>query len=172
MLTEKQGQILGMQEIKLCPLCEEKMALRENTTTFWEKQKERYAYYCSNSNCLHKIPVTQKEIEILRLEESLLKWEIDLDTIEQHILEKYQLKALLHCLKKTLEYLRKGDGSLSAKEFFLQELENPGKQKKRRLQLKIAIIPTLLLLLTLGAIALFGSPFHNMMEASLLSLFH
>ena len=155
---------------KVCPSCGEGMTLRENSTTFWEKQKERYAYHCNNTNCLHKIALLKEELDILRVEQSLLRWEMDLETIEHDIIAQYELKELLTCLKKTFQYLRKGKGNLPAKEFFIQELRNPGGQKKFAWQWKMLVVPLVVLAITIGTISFFGPVFNTMMEASILSI--
>lgn len=159
-------------ETKECPQCGQLMMVRENTTTFWEKQKERYGYYCSNSNCLHKVPLRRDDIDIIRVEQSLLKWEIDLETIEQEILEKYELKELLRCLRNTVKYLRNGEGNLTAKEHFLQELRNPGGPKKMPWKWRAVLIPVLFLVATISTITLLAPYIGTMMEASILSLMH
>ena len=148
------------------------MTVREHTTAFWEKQKERYGYYCSNSNCLHKIPLARDDIDVLRVQQSLLKWEIDLDTVEQEILEKYELKELIKCLRNTVQYLRNNEGDLTAKEHFLQELRHPGGQKKLPWKWRTILVPVVLLAITLGTLTLIAPHMGNMMEASILSLLH
>jgi len=155
---------------KVCPLCGHTMTTRENATTFWENKKGRYAYYCENSNCLHKIPLLQAEIDMLRLEQSLLKWEIDIDTIGPDVFDQYELNDLLKSLKKTIRYLRDENGTLTAKEYFLQELNNPGGKKSHPWKWRTLVMPVALLLLTLGTIGLWGSDIGDMMQASILSI--
>ncbi|MBI4835872.1 MAG: hypothetical protein HY817_01290 [Candidatus Abawacabacteria bacterium] len=162
----------AVKETVDCPRCGNTMSVRENTTTFWEKQKERYAYYCSNTNCMHKEPLRKEDIDLMRIEQSLIKWEIDLETIEQEILEKYEIKELLRCLRKTLHYLRKGSGHLSAKDYFFQELTNPGQSKRLPFRFKYMVIPMLLMAATIISISWLAPQLGSMLDASLLSLLH
>lgn len=155
---------------KACPLCGGDMSTRENSTTFWEKKKGSYSHHCSNTNCLHKIPLNQEEIDILKIEQSLLKWEIDLETIEQQLLDEYELSELLKSLRKTVRYLRSENGTLTAKEYFMQELKHPGGKKKHPWKWQKLAIPVALLLLTLGTITLLGPSIGTMMQANILTL--
>lgn len=160
------------KKTKVCPQCGQSMTTRENATTFWENKKGRYAFYCGNSNCLHKIPLLQEEIDMMRIEQSLLKWEIDIDTIGHDVLDEYEINSLLKSLKKTIRYLRDENGTLTAKEYFLQELRNPGGKKNHPWKWRTLVMPVLLLMLTLGTISIWGPSIGNMMEANILSLLY
>ncbi len=171
MLITINNSLEEVSETRRCPRCGSTMAVRENTTTFWEKQKERYSYCCSNSNCLHKIALTRKEVDLLKIEQTLLKWELDIETIEQDILEKYELRELMDCLKKTLAYIREGQSKLSPKDYFLHQLRSMNKSPIQ-FSLASSLVPMAALAITLIVLSLLGPKIGELLKATILSVFN
>lgn len=171
MLIAINNSLEEVSETRRCPRCGSTMSVRENTTTFWEKQRERYSYYCVDSNCLHMIPLTRKEVDLLKIENTLLKWELDIDTIEQEILDKYELRELMQCLKKTLSYIREGKSKFSPKEYFLRELRNMDKSPMK-VSFISNFIPLAALGVTLIVLSLLGPQIGELLKAALLAVFH
>ncbi len=171
MLIAINNSLEEISETRHCPRCDSNMSVRENTTTFWEKQRERYSYYCSNSNCLHKISLTRKEVDLLKIEQTLLKWELDIETIEQEILDKYELRELMQCLKKTLSYIREGKSKFTPKEFFLRQLRSMDRSPMQK-NFITNFIPLAALGITLVVLSLFGPKIGELLKAAILSVFN
>lgn len=149
------------------------MLIRENTVTFWEKLAEKPIYRCSNTNCLHKVSLTNKEAELYALEQRLAEWELSLESLSKEHAAEYELQELMHCLRKTMRYLQHNQSpSVSAKSFFLQELRRQNKQKPNAQQLLGTIIPLAALGLTLIALILLGPKVGELLKANFFSLLH
>ena len=158
---------------KQCPNCGALMLIRENSVTFWEKAADKAAFRCSNTNCLHKITLNNKEAELLALEQQLGQWELSLESLSKENAEEYELQELIHCLRKTMRYLQhQPNQNLSAKGFFLQELRKQNHTPHNVQQLLSTIIPLAALGLTLIALILLGPKVGELLKASLLSLHH
>lgn len=158
---------------KQCPNCGALMLIRENSITFWEKSADKPAYRCSNTNCLHKITLSNNEAESYVLEQRLAEWELSLASIRRENAEEYELQELMQCLRKTLSYMQHSqESNLSAKSYFLQELSRQNRRKPNTQQLLSTVIPLAALGLTLIALILLGPKVGELLKASLLSLPH
>ncbi|MBP6085532.1 hypothetical protein KA517_04840 [Candidatus Gracilibacteria bacterium] len=158
---------------KKCPECGELMNLRTNVATFWEKNKEKQAFFCTNSNCLHKIELTVEDLNLLVLEKNLTEWELSLDSLDADILERHQLQDLIRAMRKTLHHTRKGaDDGINPKQYFLGQLKKQHKPTSIAGHILGTAVPLLALAITLTVLVLLGPKIGELLKASVLTLYH